>query len=54
MWNEINKLKTDIIMTINEDDMSILNNAKLLYSDVIPLIIADFLQNYLKYIHFDL
>ena len=38
----------DIIMTINEDDMSILNNAKLLYSDVIPLIIADFLQNYLK------
>ena len=38
----------DIIMTINEDDMSILNNIKLLYSDVIPLIIADFLQNYLK------
>ena len=38
----------DIIMTINEDDMSILNNTKLLYSDVIPLIIADFLQNYLK------
>ena len=38
----------DIIMTINEDDMSILNSAKLLYSDVIPLIIADFLQNYLK------
>ena len=38
----------DIIMTINEDDMSILNNFKLLYSDVIPLIIADFLQNYLK------
>ncbi len=35
-------------MTINEDDMSILNNIKLLYSDVIPLIIADFLQNYLK------
>ena len=38
----------DIIMTINEDDMSILNNIKLLYSDVIPLIIADFLQNHLK------
>ena len=38
----------DIIMTINEDDMSILNSIKLLYSDVIPLIIADFLQNYLK------
>ena len=38
----------DIIMTINEDDMSILNNIKLLYSDVIPLIIADFLQSHLK------
>ena len=38
----------DIIMTINEDDMSIINSIKLLYSDVIPLIIADFLQNYLK------
>ena len=38
----------DIIVTINEDDMSILNNKKLLYSDVIPLIIADFLQEYLK------
>ena len=38
----------DIVMTINEDDMSILNSIKLLYSDVIPLIIADFLQNYLK------
>ena len=35
-------------MTINEDDMSVLNNIKLLYSDVIPLIIADFLQEYLK------
>ena len=38
----------DIIITINEDDMSILNNKKLLYSEVIPLIIADFLQEYLK------
>ena len=38
----------DIIAKINEDDMSILNNKKLLYSDVIPLIIADFLQEYLK------
>ena len=38
----------NIIATINEDDMSILNNKKLLYSDVIPLIIADFLQEYLK------
>ena len=38
----------NIIVTINEDDMSILNNDKLLYSDVIPLIIADFLQGYLK------
>ena len=42
------KFGPEIIMTINEDDMSILNNFKLLYSDVIPLIIADFLQNYLK------
>lgn len=38
----------NIIVTINEDDMSILNNDKLLYSEVIPLIIADFLQGYLK------
>ena len=42
------KFGPEIIMTINEDDMSIVNNFKLLYSDVIPLIIADFLQNYLK------
>ena len=42
------KFGPDIIMTINEDDMSILNNIKLLYSDVIPLIIADFLQEYIK------
>ena len=39
---------SEIIMTINEDDMSVLNNIKLLYSDVIPLVIADFLQEYLK------
>ena len=38
----------DVIIKINEEDMSILNNNKLLYSDVIPLIIADFLQEYLK------
>ena len=38
----------DIIVKLNEDDMSILNNKKLLYSDVIPLIIADFIQQYLK------
>ena len=38
----------NIIAKLNEDDMSILNNRKLLYSDVIPLIIADFLQEYLK------
>ena len=38
----------DVIVKINEEDMSILNNNKLLYSDVIPLIIADFLQEYLK------
>jgi len=38
----------NIIVTISEDDMSILNNDKLLYSEVIPLIIADFLQGYLK------
>ena len=38
----------DLIITINEDDMSILTNKKLLYNDVIPLIIADFLQEYLK------
>ena len=38
----------DIIFTINEDDMSILTNKKLLYNDVIPLIIADFLQEYMK------
>ena len=38
----------DLIFTINEDDMSILSNKKLLYNDVIPLIIADFLQEYLK------
>ena len=38
----------DIIAKINEDDMSVLNNKKLLYSDVIPLIIADFIQEYLK------
>ena len=38
----------DIVAKLNEDDMSILNNKKLLYSDVIPLIIADFLQEYLK------
>ena len=42
------KFGQDIIMTINEDDMSVLNNIKLLYSEVIPLIIADFLQEYLK------
>ena len=42
------KFGSEIIMTINEDDMSVLNNIKLLYSDVIPLIIADFLQEYLK------
>ena len=42
------KFGPDIIMTINEDDMSVLNNIKLLYSDVIPLIIADFLQEYIK------
>ena len=42
------KFGPEIIMTINEDDMSILNNFKLIYSDVIPLIIADFLQNYIK------
>ena len=39
---------SEVIMTINEDDMSVLNNIKLLYSDVIPLVIADFLQEYLK------
>ena len=38
----------DVIVKISEDDMSILNDKKLLYSDVIPLIIADFLQEYLK------
>ena len=38
----------DIIFSINEDDMSILTNKKLLYNDVIPLIIADFLQEYMK------
>ena len=38
----------DVIVKLNEDDMSILNNKKLLYSDVIPLIIADFIQEYLK------
>ena len=38
----------DIIVKINEDDMSILNNKKLLYTDVIPLIIADFIQQFLK------
>ena len=38
----------DMIFSINEDDMSILTNKKLLYNDVIPLIIADFLQNYMK------
>ena len=38
----------NIIATLNEDDMSILNNKKLLYSDVITLIIADFLQEYVK------
>ena len=38
----------DMIFSINEDDMSILINKKLLYSDVIPLIIADFLQEYMK------
>ena len=42
------KFGSEIIMTINEDDMSVLNNIKLLYSDVIPLIIADFLQEFLK------
>ena len=38
----------NIIATLNEDDMSVINSKKLLYSDVIPLIIADFLQEYLK------
>ena len=42
------KVDEDIIVKINEDDMSVLNDKKLLYSDVIPLIIADFLQEYLK------
>ena len=42
------KFGSEIIMTINEDDMSVLHNIKLLYSDVIPLIIADFLQEFLK------
>ena len=42
------KVYEDIIVKINEDDMSVLNDKKLLYSDVIPLIIADFLQEYLK------
>ena len=38
----------DMIFTINEDDMSILVNKQLLYTDIIPLIIADFLQEYMK------
>ena len=38
----------DMVFTINEDDMSILINKQLLYTDVIPLIIADFLQEYMK------
>jgi len=43
------KIETDgIIFSINEDDMLILTNKKLLYYDVIPLIIADFLQEYMK------
>ena len=42
------KVDEDIIVKINEDDMSVLNDKKLLYSDVIPLIMADFLQEYLK------
>ena len=38
----------DMIFSINEDDLSILTNKQLLYTDVIPLIIADFLQEYMK------
>ena len=38
----------EIIYTINEDDISILINKRLLYNDVIPLIIADFLQENMK------
>ena len=38
----------DNIFNINEDDISILINKKLLYNDVIPLIIADFLQENMK------
>ena len=38
----------DMIFSINEDDMSILVNKQLLYTDVIILIIADFLQEFMK------
>ena len=38
----------EVIVKINEEDLEILSNKKLLYSDVITLIIADFLQVYLK------
>ena len=46
-----NNKKIDInemIFTINEDDVSIIDNKRLLYIDVIPLIIADFLQEKMK------
>ena len=36
------------VYMINEDDISVLNNKKLLYCEVIPLIIADFIQNYMQ------
>ena len=43
------KIEVDeMIFTINEDDMSIIVNNHLLYTDVIILIIADFLQEYMK------
>ena len=46
-----NNKKIDInemIFTIIEDDVSIIDNKRLLYNDVIPLIIADFLQEKMK------
>ena len=38
----------DFIYIVNEDDVTILTNKNLLFNDVIPLIIADFLQEYMK------